>query len=174
MRYLKTCLIFLLLPLSGAPLGAECYDAEKAQTPSSRYKISGNGVVTDSKTGLTWMRCALGMEWNGKTCNNTPDSTTWSGAKILMLSLNHEGGYAGFRDWRLPSKEELLTLAEKQCFEPAINSEIFPNTPNTGFWSGSADTHYDNRAWLVFFRHGSAYMGNQEQEWAVRAVRTAK
>lgn len=173
MSVIKYCFLLAALLLSSNVSSSECYQSPDAVTPSSRYQVSGQGIVTDTQTGLTWMRCPMGMEWTGAACKNTPDIVNWSRAKILMLTLNHDTGYAGIRDWRLPTLEELNTLVEKKCFEPAINSEIFPGTPHTGFWTSTEDKGFDDRAWLVYFRHGSQYMGNKEQEWAVRAVRRA-
>jgi len=117
------------------------------------------------------MRCPIGMQWDNNRCLNVPDRETWSDARLAVAMLNEEGGYAGFRDWRVPNLEELSALVESKCYEPAINSAIFPDTPSMGFWTTTEDTYHVQGAWLVYFLNGSSYMGNREYEWAVRAVR---
>lgn len=149
----------------------ECYRSGDAKTPSDRYKNLGQGVVTDTQTGLTWMRCPIGMKWTNNNCTNKADRTGWSMSTVAISELNDGKGYANYNDWRLPTLQELNSLVEKNCFEPAINSEIFPNTPHTGFWTSTEESNYSHGAWLVYFRHGSQYMGNKEFEWALRAVR---
>ena len=56
---LTTCAVLSALAL-GAATGALAQD---------RYKVSADGQeVQDSKTKLTWRRCAEGMSWNSKSC----------------------------------------------------------------------------------------------------------
>jgi uncharacterized protein (TIGR02145 family) len=99
--------------------------AEEWQT-IDRYEVN-DGLVKDRVTGLMWMRCVLGQEWNGTTCKGeikkssritctfsdsedckyeTAKAYSWQDAVNLSNGFN----YAGFYDWRLPTIEELSTL----------------------------------------------------------------
>lgn len=171
MSYLQKSFYLFIFLFSGSLMAEECFQSAGSKTPSSRYKDLGQGTVKDTQTGLTWMRCAIGMTWAKDKCQNVADRVTWDSANAAIVELNQGAGFAARKDWRLPTFKELKTLMEKQCFEPAINSEIFPGTPHTGFWSSTEEPGYRHGAWLVYFRHGGEYMGNKEQAWAVRAVR---
>jgi len=172
MYYKITGLFIILYTFSSYALGDECYRSVDADTPSKRFQDNAPGIVLDTKTGLTWTRCPLGMYWDKKSCNNVPDRMDWNDARSTILRLNNQQeGYIGFRDWRLPTREELGTLVESKCYGPAVNSEIFPNTPQTGYWTSTLDQYARQGAWLVYFLNGSHYMGNKEYEWAIRPVR---
>lgn len=172
MLYKITGLSIILCISSSHALSEECYHSADADTPSKRFTNNAPGTVLDTKTDLTWARCSLGMRWSENSCQNVPDHMDWNDAHSTILRLNNQQeGYIGFSDWRLPTLEELATLIESKCYEPAINSEIFPNTPHTGFWTSTLDKYSRQGAWLVYFRNGSRYMGNKEYAWAVRPVR---
>ena len=171
MHYKEIVPFIILCGFSTITLSEECYNSPKSETPSKRFEGKAPGTVFDTKTGLTWARCALGMKWEEGRCKNLPSRMTWNEADAVALEINQKNGYAGFSDWRLPTHEELSSLTEKQCYKPATNYEIFPDTPSTGFWTSSGDSRYGQSAWLVYFRNGSSYMGNHEYGWAVRMVR---
>ncbi len=67
------------------------------------FTDNGDGTVTDSKTGLTWMRCAMGQTWSGTTCTGWDGMYTWDQARTLNTT------FAGHSDWRLP------TIRERAC-----------------------------------------------------------
>ena len=69
---------------------------------TERYLDNGDGTVTDPETGLQWMRCSLGQTWNGGNCLGEAQSYTWDEAMTSADELNQGGGYAGYRDWRMP------------------------------------------------------------------------
>ncbi|MBI3776159.1 MAG: DUF1566 domain-containing protein, partial [Gammaproteobacteria bacterium] len=46
-------------------------------TPTQRFVLGTDGTVHDKITGLTWMRCALGQQWDGKTCAGTAARYAW-------------------------------------------------------------------------------------------------
>lgn len=166
-------LIFLLLALAGEPLLAqECNTKIYANSPSEQFREDADGTVTDTRHGLLWLRCPLGMHWQNDTCHDVASSFEWADAQDEIRRLNAKGLY-GHRDWRLPTLEELRTLVERRCTDPAVNAEIFPATPSTGFWSATEDANYRDGAWLIYFRHGKAYMGNKQQAWLIRPVRNA-
>lgn len=154
-----------------------------------RYQDNDDGTVTDVKTGLQWMRCSLGQKWNGANCIDESKTYTWNESlQIAKKLINHRGGYAGYRDWRLPTKDELVTLVycssgkpqnwnntQQSCdgdFErPAIYHAAFPNTQSLWFWSASPNVNDLKRAWGVYFGSGSGGFSYKYGEGAVRLVR---
>jgi hypothetical protein len=147
-----------------------CDPARPASTPSARFKTDAEGTVTDRQTGLTWMRCAVGQRWNGTDCAGVPLTTSWAGAFDAASALNSRGGYGGHEDWRVPTLDELALLVEQRCYDPALNLELFPSSPVTGFWTASPHASRDH-AMLIHFKYGGQYMGNRSQDWALRLVR---
>ena len=106
-------------------------------TESSRYVVSGNETVIDTETGLMWTRCPIGL--SGSNCSTgTATEGDWKWALETANSSTH----AGFSDWRVPNVKELDSLAAHNCFGPAINAVIFPNTPTNRNFASS--THNNN------------------------------
>ena len=89
-------------------------------------------LVIDLKTGLEWMRCSVGQRWNGKNCIGEPVPLNHDDMEIVIKIANEQLGDG----WRLPSKDELLSLVCQSCGIPTINQEIFPNT-GAGFTAES-------------------------------------
>ena len=120
---------------------------------ADRYRDNGDGTVTDVKTGLQWMRFSLEKEWKGGTCVGEAKTYTWTDAMKAAEALNRNGGYSGHRDWRLPSKDELLSLVycssgkpktwndtgrpcEGDYDRPTIHQQAFPEYVEFGFLVG--------------------------------------
>ncbi len=79
--------------------------------------------------------------------------------------------FAGSSLWRLPNKNELASLVEQRCYNPAINSRFFPNTPSSPFWSSSPDANYSYNAWYVYFNFGYVDSNIKLNQLYVRLVR---
>lgn len=80
--------------------------------------------------------------------------------------------------WRLPTKDELLSIVDKTWSNPTIDGVAFPDTPSQGFWSSSAYTDSPGptwgsspSAWEVFFDVGSLSYSNTDGTYRVRCVR---
>lgn len=140
--------------------------------PDSRYQDMG-AEVKDTVTGLIWQRCSVGQMWNGSTCTGTATTHTWQQA--LTVAKNLGNGY------RLPNIKELHSLVEVKCFEPAINTKQFPNTPtNKWYWSSSPYLHDSKLVWSAKFDTGELSYGysykyidvNYYNSNFVRAVRS--
>ena len=148
-----------------------CVAGVQMSNPTSVYVIdSGNGTVTDTRTGLMWDRCARGLSGLG-CATGTASTFTWQAALDAAATI---GAYKGFSDWRLPNIKELRSLVEECRISPAINEFDFPNSPASFFWSGSPDAGGAPNAWLVEFNSGGAYMGGRSFAYHVRLVRAGQ
>ena len=154
-------LFFVFLLAFATPLFAQ-------DTPTSDFTDNGDGTVTHQKTGLTWMRCSLGQTWTGTTCSGTAQTYTYATAK------KQTANFAGYSDWRLPNIAELQTIVERDNYYPAINTELFPNTPDDAFWSSSPYVGNANVAWYVNFGGGFVSYGYRGNAFPVRLVRASQ
>jgi hypothetical protein len=135
-------------------------------TPDKRYTLHSDSTVTDTATGLQWQRCSLGQDWDGSTCTGTVGTYNWRYA----LQLADSNRFASYYDWRLPNVEELRSIVAYDRHNPAINSNIFPNTASSRYWSSSPFEQNTN-AWTVSFDVGKDVNDNRSTNFAVRLVR---
>ncbi len=164
------CLLFCcILFAAGVPAEHICKtNSIPASTPDSQL-IDNGDTVTDSKTGLMWKKCVEGL--SGTHCENgSADSFTWQQALQQPRTVNNAGGFADYTDWRLPNINELISIVEEQCSDPAINLSRFPNTPSSVVWSGSPVAVSDY-AWSVGFGSGSSDFSIRDTSISVRLVR---
>ena len=97
---------------------------------SIRWFDNHNGTVTDRKTGLTWMRPAIGQNWNGLELEGQATNLSWDDAMALKTD------FAGFDDWRLPTRIEADTLILRGP-APRIYVDAFPDTETLYFWTAT-------------------------------------
>jgi len=147
--------------------GQTCLKSIIATTPEANFTTIPDGTATDNTTGLMWMRCSLGQEWNGNTCIGT--ATTFSWAEALNAAAAQE--FAGYADWRLPNKNELESIIEGSCSLPAINATVFPATPPAYFWSSSPYAPVAQGAWSVDFAYGTVNASVKSGAINVRLIR---
>jgi len=165
-----SALIFCCFFLVSHPVQAQTCNANMAaSTPDSQLTDTGDGTITDSKTGLMWKKCMEGV--TGNLCNTGAAATfTWQTA-LQQPGVVNGVGFAGYSDWRLPNIKELTSIVEERCYDPAINLTRFPNTPPSVVWSGSPVAYDSYSAWVVNFSNGGSsnyYRGYYVQ---VRLVR---
>ncbi len=154
----------LAATLTGHALAQTCPANVKRTAPDSRYELQNSGAeVWDKQTDLIWQRCSLGQGWDGSGCTGTPTGHTWQQA--LEAAKAAGGG------WALPDKRELQSLVERGCYNPAVNSTVFPNTPSSWYWSSSSVAGYGGNAWAVYFYGGADYGGAKDDDSYVRLVR---
>jgi hypothetical protein len=171
----KLC-IFPLLLLAGAPAMASqsCDTASyPMSTPAERFQDNGDGTLTDRQAGLMWMRCSLGQSWTGSDCSGDPSTYTWQSAQSAATDINHQGGYAGHTDWRMPHIPELAMIVERQCADPRINLTLFPSTPATFYWTatGRGKAKDSPQGYLLSFGpEGAGHLAKDELAYA-RLVR---
>ncbi len=148
----------LTLALSSANPGC-------ATTPATDFTDNGDGTATHKTTGLTWKRCAEGQSWSGLSCTGSAQAYTWAQAAALTAS------FAGKNDWRTPTIAELVSIIERDNFNPTINNTIFPITPASNFWSDSTYAANAGFAWNVYFNCGFVSPNDKAGSARVRLVR---
>lgn len=133
--------------------------------------------VLDNATGLMWEgKPATGSRAGGLTYTNFGDNRVGD-ASAYVASIN-AAGLCGFKDWRLPSADELQSLVDYSIpwGGPAIDATWFPNTPGwpapaLAFWSSTSFLGDANQAWMVNFVDGGVGFSARTNSNQVRVVR---
>lgn len=138
-------------------------DSVPVTTPSEDFATIGDGsIVRHEATGLEWQRCAVGQSWDGSTCQGEPATYIWQGA---LSEAADAGG-----EWRLPDINELQSIIERCRRQPAINRQIFPESPADGrFWSASPRA--SENAWFVGLFSGESAVDQRSSDYHIRLVR---
>lgn len=146
-----------------------CRTEAAASTPTARFS-DGGITVTDKETTLSWMHCAVGQAWDGKACSGEAKTFTWQEAMAKVAEINAEG-LGGHSDWRMPMVPELASIVERQCFNPRMNSAVFPGAPSLIFWSSMEKMGKADQAYTLDFGGGAAVATAKSAQGAVRLVR---
>lgn len=159
----------MLLFISHSVSAQSCNTADiTATAPDSRFVVIAQ-EVKDNKTGLIWQKCSLGQ--SGSDCSGSAVPYTWSAA---LQAAEDERLQTGLQ-WRLPDIKELRSIIEYQCYGPAINLTVFPNTRTTYYWSASSYANSSYKAWYVDFYDGSSSIYfNMNHVKYVRLVRAGQ
>jgi hypothetical protein len=120
----------------------------------NRFTTNPDGTVTDTKLGLVWSKTLM----DGK-------DRPYDEAKAAVEGLG--------ADWRMPTIEELLTLVDRTRYSPAIDTEVFPDTKSTWYWSSTPVAWHPAAVWVVNFGSGGSYDFLRNFNACVRAVRSA-
>jgi hypothetical protein len=113
-----------------------------------------------------WIKApqTIGGIWADDT---SPSKMTWEQALANCETLE----FAGHNDWRLPNRRELMSIVNFGVCAPAIDQAYFPQTMSEHYWTATADSHADARAWFVYFFNGYVNINNKTSAYYVRPVR---
>lgn len=130
-----------------------------------KVDASGNDVRPQPPPHVAVKDLARGLMW-GPTLDG---KKTWKEAKQACAECR----LLGFSDWRLPTVEELFLLADRSRKEPAIDTELFPDTKSDWYWTSSPWAGSPaSFAWIVYFYYGYAYYNHRGYRACVRPVRS--
>jgi len=162
------------------------------------FRDNGDGTITDDSTGLMWEKKDGPRRGADMTVHDVNGVYFWSAPGVtgtepdgsaftVFLKFMNEERFAGHSDWRLPTRQELLSIVDASKY-PRIN-EIFGPTnaawtpyPTCFYWTSETRTEIpgDHSAWSVNFgsvdsQRGfpEVQSGNKVAESSVRAVRNA-
>jgi len=168
---LKTMTFLLFYIISFNTFSQECRTSLiNFDTPTSRFiPLKEGAIVLDKETQLIWQRCSLGQSWenNGECTGNAKKYSFYKAQEVAKFT-----NFSGFNDWRVPTIDELESIIELACYEPAINTTIFPNTEiSANYWSSSSYVSDVFNSWSVRFHHGYNHHGSRLDDFFVRLVR---
>ncbi|ADH85093.1 protein of unknown function DUF1566 [Desulfurivibrio alkaliphilus AHT 2] len=118
----------------------------------SWYQPDGNG--TQGYVGL-----ADGGHCTGSDCDTA-----------AYVELLNETGLCGTRQWRLPTRRELLSIVNNSRHDPAAETTFFPHTQADHYWTATTFADQPGSAWQVYFRYGESYPAAKEQSYHLRLV----
>ena len=111
--------------------------------PSPRFTDNGDGTVTDNLTGLVWLKnanCFVGtVSWIAAL-------TDANGLASGTCGLT-DGSAAG--EWRLPNREELMSLIDYSQSNPALPSGYPFTGVQSEYWSSTTSAFNAPGAWAV-------------------------
>jgi Protein of unknown function (DUF1566) len=129
------------------------------------YADNLDGTVSDLVTHLMWEQR---VPSTGGAAND--GNVTWTEASAYCASLSA----GGHDDWRLPSQIELVSLLDYSNLgpsQPPIDSQLFPETPASAFWSSTKHAGSETDAWTVYMDVGFTYAYDMSSLGRVRCVR---
>ncbi|WP_299197834.1 DUF1566 domain-containing protein [uncultured Amphritea sp.] len=167
---MKRIITFLILAswLTSSVALAVCDKNIAESTPSSRFVLKG-GEAYDQQTQLTWKRCSVGTTW-------TSDAGCIGKVKLLGLDKAKQLAQALGGGWRVPTIQELYSIVEQRCFNPTINTRVFPAVKNFGegtpYWSDTRVEEIPSLIYFIDFIDGAIDGHSKGFPLAVRLVRS--
>lgn len=155
---------------SGAMAAGNADEQQVGPNLPPRFIDNHNGTVTDSSTGLVWLK-------DGDCFGEQ----TWDNAVALSGSLANgqcglsDGSRAG--EWRLPDREELATLINRQQRDSSawLNLQGFSKVRSNFYWTSTESDVSTTIAWFADMgRGGGVHKGGTMFPYYVWPVRGGK
>ncbi|RXJ80780.1 hypothetical protein CRU95_10770 [Arcobacter sp. F2176] len=150
---------------------AQKYKMEKEKKQRERIekerirKEEKKSIYIDKKQKLMWQDNSAVLKikkswltktnYDGKNYFNIVGDTAMSYCKNLTL--------AKFKDWRLPTKDELKNLSTQK--------DKLKNISSNWYWSATSNNNNSERAWSIYFDNGDGYSDLKNASNYVRCIR---
>jgi hypothetical protein len=126
---------------------------------------STGAVLQKPQAVIARLEPARGLMW-GPTL---PEQLAWEAGKKACAEFR----LFGFTDWRMPTVEELFLLPDRTRFNPAIDTDAFPDTKPEAYWTSTPDpSSPESFAFFVLFGNGNSSIYAQYGRLWVRPVRS--
>jgi hypothetical protein len=127
--------------------------------------VRDDGTALDSITGLTWCRHLFGQDWHGRRALGLPKMITLTQAQQHVHDINRVQ-FATFKDWRLPTSEELKEITGEHKIIKAKEDSLLGI--HRVIFSEVSESN-GNPIWTAFHHHDvdaiaslAAYYGGQK------------
>lgn len=105
------------------------------QESSGGFVDNRDGTVTHSSTGLMWQQATA------------PGTYDWKQALAYCESLE----LSGYDDWRLPNRNELLSIVDHNREDLLINTSYFSDTEPSSYWTSTTSMDTSSNTWFLEF-----------------------
>jgi hypothetical protein len=153
---------FVKISATGAelPANAPSWNCVKDKVTGLMWEVkTDDGGLHDKDWRYTWYQPDASKNGgfsgyqNGGSCVGSGCDTD-----AYTLAVN-TAGWCGFKDWRMPTVDELLGIAS---YNPSISdTAYFFNIQNSGYWSSSPVAYNSNYAWVGSFYNLAIGLGNK-------------
>ncbi|WP_394754220.1 DUF1566 domain-containing protein [Crenothrix sp.] len=106
---------------------------------------------------------------NGGACSLIGGCDTYDYVKAV-----NKAGWCGYKDWRMPTKQQLNNLTVLHLFGLPLDPSYFPEENISAVWSSSPLARYSDSAWIVDFSYGGDYIYPKSYGNQVRLVRSGQ
>ena len=108
---------------------------------------------------------------DGGNCGATSQCDTYG-----LVTVVNTKGWCGFNDWRVPTRQELISIVNYGQFGNAIERKYFPDTFHpmpTTFWTSTPSSRSIDDAIVIDFLAGESFNGYRASAigYRVRLVR---
>lgn len=143
-----------------------------AQWPEPRFLDNGDGTVTDTMTGLMWLK-------DGACLNRT----NWSGALITIAEMNENPGRynclgytANYPDWRVPNVRELESMLNYGAYDSSdwLNSNGFLNVKSSSYWTSTVAASAGIQGWKIDMKQAKVLPVKMRAKLYIWPVRNAQ
>jgi len=161
----------ILAAMGSAVLSQEVKDQKPKKPRFEKTELT----LKDNKTGLVWPLNA----------NLAERKFSWSRTFDALDRIVNKERFAGFRDWRVPTKEELMTLVElarsqgydgnspESSIIAGLASLGFQNVQDEEYWSSSENLYFAAEARVVDMTDGTASFADKTLYFNLWPVRSA-
>ncbi len=102
-----------------------------------RFEIREGGMAYDPANRLYWSRCSVGQKLNREQCVGKAVMASIEDAYTYVDEISEKSS----RRWRLPTNDELSTIMVKECINPSVNINVFPNILVENYWTSEKSPH---------------------------------
>lgn len=98
----------------------------------SGFFIRSGGLANRPNNPIDWARCPAGMQFKPpQTCAGEPLILNFNEAQLYAQELAEKSG----QNIRLPTSDEMGSITERSCINPAVNPNVFPSTTIDNYWA---------------------------------------
>ena len=167
-------------PISPASANSDGNLQEGVAWPSPRFIrdtsgcADGDFVIIDNLTGLIWLGDANDYNSGDAQSWNVAMNTDSSDTNPNLGGGTNQFSYCGHTDWRMPNRNELLSLVNwsKSSISVWLNdTQGFSNFAPDDYWSSSVYAPNTGLAWIIHMSFGRAnadFKGSGAQVLPVR------
>jgi hypothetical protein len=143
--------------------------------------IYGNRGLHDGDDLFTWYNPNVATnggllgDWNSESRQcagyKAGQPATYCNMEEFTLRVNQQG-LCGFKDWRVPTVTELMSLTHYGRSYPAIDTDYFPHMQKElYYWSSTPSVGAKDAAWALFLEHGITISQRYTDNYRVILVR---